>query len=146
MKIHLDSGSAGHLIHSYETGHIKVIVPHAPAAGEAEVEKAAADGMQVISSSVIISPERLITEGLPEAFDEIGAAHFERLAELEPEIVLFGSGARLRFPAPASTAGLLRRGIGVEVMDTAAACRTYNVLMSEGRRVTAMLLMIRDEA
>ncbi|MEO5573854.1 MAG: MTH938/NDUFAF3 family protein, partial [Gammaproteobacteria bacterium] len=75
-------------------------------------------------------------------FDDLTAAHFDRVAILRPELVLFGSGARLRFPLPALTANLLNQGIGVEVMDTGAACRTYNILINEGRNVAAALLMI----
>lgn len=74
-------------------------------------------------------------------FDELTAAHFERIAALAPEVVIFGSGARLRFPSPALTRALIERRIGLETMDTAAACRTYNVLASEGRRVLAALLL-----
>ena len=74
-------------------------------------------------------------------FDDLRAADFERVASLAPEVVVFGSGARLRFPAPALLRALIERGIGVETMDTAAACRTYNVLVSERRRVLAALLL-----
>lgn len=75
------------------------------------------------------------------AFDELDAAHFDRLLALVPEVVIFGSGARLRFPPPAWLRGLIGRRIGVETMDTAAACRTYNVLVSERRAVVAALLV-----
>jgi len=74
-------------------------------------------------------------------FDALGAAHFDRLLALAPELVIFGSGARLRFPPPAWLRGLIGERIGVETMDTAAACRTYNVLVSEGRAVVAALLV-----
>lgn len=74
-------------------------------------------------------------------FDELGAAHFEALARLQPELVVFGSGARLRFPRPALLRSLIEAGIGVETMDTPAACRTYNILAGEGRRVVAALLI-----
>ena len=59
---------------------------------------------------------------------------------LEPELILVGTGARQIFPAPAFAAQFLRAGIGVEIMDTGAACRTYNVLVAEQRRVVALLL------
>ncbi|MDP1649194.1 MAG: Mth938-like domain-containing protein [Rubrivivax sp.] len=75
------------------------------------------------------------------AFDELGAAHFERVLALAPEVVIFGSGARLRFPPPAWLRALIDARIGVETMDTAAACRTYNVLASERRAVVAALLV-----
>jgi len=75
------------------------------------------------------------------AFDELGAAHFERVLALAPELVIFGSGTRLRFPPPAWLRALIDARIGVETMDTAAACRTYNVLASERRAVVAALLV-----
>jgi uncharacterized protein len=75
------------------------------------------------------------------AFEQLRAEHFEMLLVLGPELVIFGSGARLRFAAPALMRGLLERRIGVETMDTSAACRTYNVLASEGRAVVAALLL-----
>ncbi len=74
------------------------------------------------------------------AFESLTGDHFARIAALKPELVIFGSGARLRFPAPALLRPLIDLGIGVETMDTAAACRTYNVLLAEGRSVVAALL------
>jgi len=74
------------------------------------------------------------------SFESLSAEHFERVAALGPELVVFGSGARLRFPRPAVLRPLIEARIGVETMDSAAACRTYNVLLAEGRRVVAALL------
>ncbi|MES3014900.1 MAG: Mth938-like domain-containing protein [Pseudomonadota bacterium] len=74
-------------------------------------------------------------------FDSLGAAHFEAVAALGPELVLFGSGARLRFPRPEWLRPLIERRIGFETMDTPAACRTYNLLVAEGRSVVAALLI-----
>jgi uncharacterized protein len=74
-------------------------------------------------------------------FDILDASHFSPLADLRPELVLFGSGARLRFPRPEWLRALVERGIGLETMDTAAACRTYNILAGEGRHVVAALLL-----
>ena len=71
----------------------------------------------------------------------LSAADFDAVLALDPEVVIFGSGARLRFIAPALLRGFLERRIGVETMDTAAACRTYNVLATEGRSVVAALLV-----
>jgi len=73
--------------------------------------------------------------------DDLCAAHFDQVLALQPEVVIFGSGARLRFVAPALHRALIERRIGVETMDTPAACRTYNVLASEGRTVAAALLI-----
>ena len=75
------------------------------------------------------------------AFEDLTAAHFERVAALKPEVVIFGSGPRLRFVPPALLRMLIAQRVGVETMDTAAACRTYNVLASEGRSVVAALLL-----
>ena len=76
------------------------------------------------------------------SFESLTADHFARVASLRPELVVFGSGARLRFPAAALLRPLIDAGIGVETMDTAAACRTYNVLLAEGRKVVAALLFV----
>ena len=81
-----------------------------------------------------------------ERFDDLTDAHFSRLIELDPELVIFGSGARLRFVRPALMRWLIERRIGVETMDTAAACRTYNVLLAEGRSVVAALLFEGEPA
>jgi uncharacterized protein len=75
------------------------------------------------------------------SFDQLGPEHFEALAELQVEVVIFGSGQRIRFPRPAWLAPLARRRIGIETMDTAAACRTYNILAQEGRDVAVALLL-----
>jgi uncharacterized protein len=73
-------------------------------------------------------------------FDGLLEQHFDQIARLQPEVVIFGSGPRLRFPPAAWLRPLIERGIGVETMDTAAACRTYNVLAGEQRSVVAALL------
>jgi len=75
-----------------------------------------------------------------ERFADLALPHFEALAALSPELVIFGSGARLRFVHPSLLRPLIDRRIGIETMDTAAACRTYNVLLAEGRAVVAALL------
>lgn len=74
-------------------------------------------------------------------FDGLQASHFERLAEMDAELVIFGSGDRIRFPQPALLQALYAKRIGVETMDTQAACRTYNFLAGEGRKVVAALLL-----
>lgn len=77
-------------------------------------------------------------------WDDLSAADFERMAALEPELVIFGSGNRMRFAPAALLRPLIERRIGIECMDTAAACRTYNVLVSERRSVVAALLVGLD--
>jgi uncharacterized protein len=74
-------------------------------------------------------------------FDQLTAEHFALLAKTQPELVIFGSGSRLRFPPPAFLRLLMAQRIGLETMDTLAACRTYNILAGEGRRVVAALLI-----
>lgn len=74
-------------------------------------------------------------------FTHLAALHFEQLVALQPELVLLGSGVRQRFAPPALVRALIERGIGFESMDTAAACRTYNVLAGERRKVVAALLL-----
>ncbi|HEX4234014.1 MAG TPA: Mth938-like domain-containing protein [Caldimonas sp.] len=82
-----------------------------------------------------------------DSFESLTAEHFARVAALRPELVIFGSGARLRFPAAALLRPLIDAAIGIETMDTAAACRTYNVLLAEGRTVVAALIFVaHDEA
>ena len=90
--------------------------------------------------SVVVPWEGAVMAWPVGRFDELAEAHFDVLAELAPELVIFGSGERLRFVRPVLMRGLIERRIGVETMDTAAACRTYNVLLAEGRSVVAALL------
>lgn len=91
--------------------------------------------------SLIVPWQGAILDWNCERFADLDAPHFERLLELAPELVIFGSGASLRFPAAALWRSLIARHIGFEAMDTAAACRTYNVLAAEGRIVVAALLI-----
>lgn len=74
-------------------------------------------------------------------FSDLLEVHFAQLAEFDTELVVFGSGSKLRFPSPAWLAPLMQRRIGFETMDTHAACRTYNILSAEGRKVVAALLI-----
>jgi uncharacterized protein len=75
------------------------------------------------------------------SYDDLGPQHFATLAQLQVEVVIFGSGSRIRFPKPAWLAPLADARIGIETMDTAAACRTYNILAQEGRDVAVALLL-----
>jgi uncharacterized protein len=90
--------------------------------------------------SVVVPWEGAVQRWPVDLFGELAESHFASLASLEPELVIFGSGARLRFVRPALMRALIDLRIGVETMDTAAACRTYNVLLAEGRSVVAALL------
>ncbi|HWQ94789.1 MAG TPA: Mth938-like domain-containing protein [Gammaproteobacteria bacterium] len=129
MKITLEASQGNYSIQSYAAGQICV-------SAHPSVTK------ETLTQSCIILPDRILRDWPPQSFTDLRAEHFAVLLELKPEIVVLGSGDRLRFPAPALTTKLFEQGIGVEVMDTGAACRTYNILINEGRRVAAALLMI----
>jgi uncharacterized protein len=94
-----------------------------------------------VQHSIVIGShgERLDWPGISHA--SLTAAHFEQLAALAPELVIFGSGGKLKFPAPALQKALIQARIGLETMDTLAACRTYNILAGEARHVLAVLLV-----
>lgn len=91
--------------------------------------------------NVIVMAERIITGWGPASAGEFSIDHMEFLAQLAPEIVLVGTGSRLLFPQREIVESLPRRGIGLEFMDTGAACRAYNYLLGEDRRVVAALLI-----
>ncbi|MEO6928754.1 MAG: Mth938-like domain-containing protein [Casimicrobiaceae bacterium] len=91
--------------------------------------------------SLVLTTKAVDIDGVASGFDALTAADFSRLLPLEPEIVLFGSGAAQHFPRAGLYRELTDAGIGVEIMDTPAACRTFNILTSEGRRVVALLLL-----
>ena len=91
--------------------------------------------------SFLLSPDRLVEDWRPRAIDELVPEDMDAVLALEPALVLLGSGASLRFPSAAVMAACLVRGIGIEVMDNAAAARTYNLLAGEGRKVVAAFLI-----
>jgi len=91
-------------------------------------------------SSVIVPWQGQVTPWNVARFEDLDVAHFQALADLRPELVVFGSGARIRFARPALLRPLIDARIGIETMDSPAACRTYNVLLAEGRSVVAALL------
>jgi uncharacterized protein len=93
------------------------------------------------SGSVLVCGKEIVIDWAPAGFDGLDASQFERLANMGAEIVLFGSGNRQRFPDPALLKPLIAKGIGLEVMDTQAACRTYNILVAEGRHVACGVLI-----
>jgi uncharacterized protein len=95
----------------------------------------------VWQSSLVVPWRGQVRAWGPTNFDALTPEHFDALLDAQPEVVIFGSGARLRFPPPALMRGLITRRIGLETMDVGAACRTYNVLASEGRSVMAALLI-----
>jgi uncharacterized protein len=97
-------------------------------------------GPEKITHSVVIS-SRGERRAWAARYEDLDAEHFAGLLELQVEVVIFGSGSRIRFPRPEWLAALAARRIGVETMDTPAACRTYNILAQEGREVAVALLL-----
>lgn len=106
-----------------------------------------AEGVRVnqrtLGRSFLISPNQLREDWRPDSIEALQPDDFEAAFDWQPEVILLGSGPRLRFPAPAVLASVLRRGVGLETMDSGAAARTFNVLAGEGRRVVAAFLIPR---
>jgi len=98
-------------------------------------------GTQEFRENIVLTADAIATGFAPKGFDALTNADFERLLETSPEIVLLGTGETQRFLHPRVTAPLHQARIGLEVMDTRAACRTYNILVAEGRSVTAALIL-----
>jgi uncharacterized protein len=99
-------------------------------------------GDTLYHASLIVSPQGVIPDWPPREAAALTAEHLGAALALGPEILLLGTGLTQVFPDPALYAPLLPRQVGLEIMDTAAACRTYNILMSEGRQVVAALIML----
>ncbi|MGM0552935.1 MAG: Mth938-like domain-containing protein [Pseudomonadota bacterium] len=91
--------------------------------------------------SLIIRPHRLDADWPVPAVDDLALEHLQPVLESPPEVLLIGTGTTQRFPERSLWRSLRERGLGVEVMDTAAACRTYNLIMAEGRDVAAALII-----
>ena len=98
-------------------------------------------GRQRYNHSLLVPWQGPVQRWAPSRTDDLTAADFEAVLALGPELVIFGSGPRQRFVPAALMRALIERRIGVETMDTAAACRTYNVLVAEGRCAVAALLL-----
>jgi uncharacterized protein len=94
-----------------------------------------------VRTGVIVTADEIVEGWAPAGFGGLTAADFEQLVRLDPEVVLLGTGRRQAFPTRALTVALIEARVGLEVMDTGAACRTFNILSAEGRRVAAALLI-----
>jgi uncharacterized protein len=94
-----------------------------------------------LTASFLLSPERAVEQWPVTSAAHLDETHVEGILELKPEVVLLGTGSRQQFPPAAFMAGFLRRGIGIEVMDNAAAARTYDLLASENRRVVVAFIL-----
>lgn len=98
-------------------------------------------GDRVVRSSCILTADRIEPDWAPREIGSLAPEHLDAVLALDPEVILLGTGARQRFPDARVLRGALERGVAVEVMDTPAACRTYNLLVQEGRRVAAALIV-----
>ena len=122
MKFSEDAGGGIHRIDAYTAGRIVV------------------SGREYCAG-LIVSPQRIVEGWGPTEPAGLTAQHIAALLDLDPQVIVIGTGARQVFPHPALYAPAHRRSVGVEVMDTGAACRTYNILVGEGRRVAAGLMV-----
>jgi len=122
MRFTLQTGSALNYVRAYSASEVVI-------------------GDRIIRSSVIVTASELVTDWPPRTVGELRDEHLATVFALAAEVVLLGTGRRQEFPSAAILATAARAGVGLEVMDTAAACRTYNVLVQEERRVAAALML-----
>lgn len=122
MKFSLDNNEVQFRIDAYTADSVRV-------------------GGQDYNESLIVTPEKLFPHWQPSPVKELVLQDMEEVIPLSLQVLLLGTGQTLLFPPPQLMAGLAAKGIGLEVMDTAAACRTYNILAAEGRRVGAALII-----
>ena len=122
MQLNKDPNQGAYVIRSYADGKLKI-------------------NAQTYTQSVVLTLAELISDWQPQCLAEITEEHISSLCEYKPEVVLLGTGVSLIFPDQAILAPFYNHNIGVEIMDTAAACRTYNVLTAEDRKVLAILLI-----
>jgi uncharacterized protein len=122
MRLQLEQPAGTNLVRAYGPGQLRI-------------------GERTHTSSVIVTATALIAPWRPTSALELSPTDFEPLLGLAPEVVLLGTGARQQFPHAELLRILYQRRIGIEVMDTSAACRTYNVLVTEGRNVAAALIV-----
>lgn len=122
MKLQSDPHSGANTITGYGDGYVEINkTPYAHA--------------------VVLSSDGAITEWSAQSFDNLEAHHFSQLVDLKPELILIGTGKRQRFPKPELLKALINAKIGFEIMDSQAACRTYNILVGEGRQVLLALIV-----
>ena len=122
VKFTLEPPAGANLVRSYSATELRI-------------------GEQRVQRSCLVTAERLITDWPPASFEELAPAHLEAIFALGPELVLLGTGPAQRFASAAVRAEFARRSVGLEVMQLGAACRTFNVLVQEERRVLAALFL-----
>lgn len=122
MKFTLENNPGINFVRSYSPQELKV-------------------GEHVVRSSCIVMADKLIAQWPPATLDELQLNHLESIFELQPELVLLGTGAQQRFASAQIRAAFAAQRIGLESMDLGAACRTFNILVQEDRRVAAALFL-----
>lgn len=129
---------AGLRIHGYHSRRIDLLIPH-----ELQGDRRAdpETGLYPLTTSFIISRDQLITDWPVATLEQLDARALDAIVQLAPELVILGTGSKLQFPDAKMTRPLHEAGIGLEVMDTAAACRTFNLLAGDGRLVVAAVIM-----
>jgi uncharacterized protein len=125
MKFTLDARSGVNLIRGYSASELRI-------------------GARVVVGSCIVTADTIITDWQAAAPDALGAVELEPLLALEPQIVLLGASAGFAAPPAGMRAALAAQGIALEVMDLGAACRTFNILVQEERRVAAALFLKKE--
>lgn len=121
MKLHLDSAGGRNVVTAYGDAYVEI-------------------SRVRYESSVVVLPDRVVTDWGRAGFDALSRADIEQLLAFQPMIVLLGTGKRQRFPPPALMQPLMDARIGYEIMNLQAACRTYNIVIAEGRHAAAALL------
>jgi uncharacterized protein len=122
VKLQLDNSSKHNIFTAHGDGYVMV-------------------NGQRYAHSIVVTPEQVLTDWRPADFSALDEAHFELFLALRPEVLLLGTGAQQRFPHPRLYRQLAAARISVESMDTPAACRTYNILVGEDRKVVAAILL-----
>lgn len=122
MKLTDEKIAGINLIRSYAPGEVRI-------------------GETVIRGSCLVKADQIVDDWRPQSVAELTLDDLQAVIAMKPELIVIGSGPKQEFPAPEVLGAVMSLGIGCEVMDTGAACRTYNILASEGRTVVAALLL-----
>jgi len=125
MKFSEDNSAGSHIIRAYDTHSIDI-------------------NGRIFRQSLVVSRQHLVTDWPVRSIDELNETTLAALLVIQPEVILIGTGLKLQFPHPQHYASLLNQGIGVEFMDSGAACRTYNILLGEDRQVIAGIILPRQ--
>jgi uncharacterized protein len=137
MQINHDFDNSAFAIRSYTSDEVTIVHPIT----ERDHNNKPVVRQETLNHSIVVMNKILIHDWPVKSFETLQPEQLLSLIEYRPEVILLGTGNRIRFPDSRLTAPLLEQGIGVEIMDMAAACRTYNILMSEGRHVAAALII-----